>query len=66
VAAPWRDKDQFKARVREWSNKLGVHARTLAVRPMRNKWASWSLGDYERAESRLRTKAAMLFGQNRR
>ena len=38
--ASWRDKDQFKARVREWSDKLGVHVRSLAVRPMRNKWAS--------------------------
>jgi hypothetical protein len=104
--ASWRDKDQFKARVREWSDKLGVHVRSLAVRPMRNKWASRStagnlnfsddllaldreltdyvivhellhfyvpnhgklwkslmrahLGDYERAESKLKAKAAML------
>jgi predicted metal-dependent hydrolase len=92
-----------------WSNKLGVHVHSLAVRPMRNKWAPCStagnlnfsddllaldrelvdyvivhellhfyvpnhgklwkslmrahLGDYERAESKLRTKAAMLSGQ---
>jgi predicted metal-dependent hydrolase len=110
--ASWRDKDQFKARVREWSDKLGVRVRSLAVRPMRTKWASCStagnlnfsddllaldreladyvivhellhfyvpnhgklwkslmrahLGDYERAESKLRTKAAMLSGQHRR
>jgi predicted metal-dependent hydrolase len=37
-----RDKDQFKARVREWSDKLDVHVRSLTVRPMRNKWASCS------------------------
>jgi predicted metal-dependent hydrolase len=40
--ASWREKDQFKARVREWSDKLGVHVRSLAVRPMRAKWASCS------------------------
>jgi predicted metal-dependent hydrolase len=40
--ASWRDKDQFKARVREWADKLGVRVRSLAVRPMRNKWASCS------------------------
>ena len=90
--------------MREWSDKLGVHVRSLAVRPMRNKWASRStagnlnfsddllaldreltdyvivhellhfyvpnhgklwkslmrahLGDYERAESKLKAKAA--------
>jgi hypothetical protein len=41
-SVPWRDKDQFKTRVREWSDKLGVHVHSLAVRPMRNKWASCS------------------------
>jgi predicted metal-dependent hydrolase len=106
------DKDQFKARVREWSDKLGVRVRSLAVRPIRNKWASCStagnlnfssdllaldreladyvivhellhfyvpnhgklwkslmrahLGDYECAESKLRTKAGMFSGQNPR
>ena len=38
----WRDKDEFKARVLEWAGKLDVKARSLAVRPMRNKWASCS------------------------
>ena len=107
--AHWRDKNQFKHRVREWSDKLGVRVRSLAVRPMRNKWASCStagnlnfsddllaldheladyvivhellhfyvpnhgklwkslmrahLGDYERAESKLRAQTAMLSGQ---
>ena len=42
TVAHWRDKDQFKDRVRVWSDKLGVHVRSLAVRPMRNKWASCS------------------------
>lgn len=32
----------FKARVREWAEKLGVEIAWLGVRPMRNKWASCS------------------------
>jgi predicted metal-dependent hydrolase len=38
----WRDKEEFKGRVLEWANKLDVKARSLAVRPMRRKWASCS------------------------
>jgi len=38
----WRDKEEFKTRVLEWADKLGVRVRALAVRPMRNKWASCS------------------------
>lgn len=38
----WRDKVEFKARVLEWADKLGVKARSLTVRPMRTKWASCS------------------------
>ena len=38
----WRDKGEFKARVLEWAAKLDVKTRSLAVRPMRNKWASCS------------------------
>ena len=38
----WRNKEEFKARVLEWADKLGVKARALALRPMRNKWASCS------------------------
>lgn len=37
-----RDKEEFKARVLEWADKLGVKTRSLALRPMRNKWASCS------------------------
>jgi predicted metal-dependent hydrolase len=36
------DKEAFKARVLEWASKLDVKARSLAVRPMRRKWASCS------------------------
>lgn len=35
-------KEAFKARVREWSNKLGVEIAWLGLRPMKNKWASCS------------------------
>ncbi len=38
----WRDREEFKARVLEWAGKLDVRVRALAVRPMRNKWASCS------------------------
>ena len=38
----WRDKEEFKARVLEWAGKLNVRVRSLAMRPMRNKWASCS------------------------
>lgn len=38
----WESKDAFKARVREWAVKLDVRVRSIAVRPMRSKWASCS------------------------
>ncbi|MGA2853425.1 MAG: M48 family metallopeptidase [Verrucomicrobiota bacterium] len=38
----WRDKQEFKARVLEWAEKLDVKASSLAVRSMRRKWASCS------------------------
>ena len=38
----WRDKGEFKARVFEWADKLDIRVRSLAIRPMRNKWASCS------------------------
>ena len=38
----WSDKNDFKIHVREWADKLGVEARSVSVRPMRNKWASCS------------------------
>ena len=38
-----RNKDEFKKRVLEWADKLGVQVRSLAVRPMSNKWASCSV-----------------------
>lgn len=38
----WHNKQEFKARVLYWADKLGVTARSISVRPMRNKWASCS------------------------
>jgi len=38
----WPSKEAFKARVHEWADKLEVPIRALAVRPMKNKWASYS------------------------
>ncbi|HEY7559145.1 MAG TPA: M48 family metallopeptidase [Candidatus Binatia bacterium] len=38
----WKSRDEFKARVLEWADKLDVKVRSLAVRPMSNKWASCS------------------------
>ena len=38
----WRDKEEFKQRVLEWAGRLGVRVHSLAVRRMRNKWASCS------------------------
>ena len=38
----WKDKAELKTRVREWADKLDVDVRSLAIRPMKNKWASCS------------------------
>jgi predicted metal-dependent hydrolase len=38
----WRHKDEFKDDVLRWADRLDVRVRSLAVRPMRNKWASCS------------------------
>ena len=35
-------KEEFKSRVLEWADRLGVKAHSLYVRPMRRKWASCS------------------------
>jgi predicted metal-dependent hydrolase len=36
------DKEEFKRRVFEWAERLDVQVRSLAVRPMKSKWASCS------------------------
>jgi predicted metal-dependent hydrolase len=48
------EREEFKRRVFEWAEKLGVEVRSLAVRPMKNKWASCS------TEGRLNFNAELL------
>ena len=38
----WQDKEEFKARVREWAQKLDVEVRVISMRAMKNKWASYT------------------------
>lgn len=38
----WNDKIEFKARVREYAGKMDIEVKVLAIRPMKNKWASCS------------------------
>ena len=38
----WKDKEEFKSRVREFANKMDIKIHSLAMRPMINKWASCS------------------------
>ena len=39
-------KTAFKARVQQWAEKLDIEIRSVAVRQMRNKWASCSTNGY--------------------
>jgi predicted metal-dependent hydrolase len=38
----WQSKEELKARVRYWENKLDIPTKSIAIRPMKKKWASWS------------------------
>ncbi|MBN1339804.1 MAG: M48 family metallopeptidase [Bacteroidales bacterium] len=38
----WKDKDDFKLKVREYALKMDIQIKSLYVRPMKNKWASCS------------------------
>jgi predicted metal-dependent hydrolase len=38
----WQSKEAFKARVREWAQKLDVEVRVISLRDMKNKWASYT------------------------
>src|SRR3970040_3077281 len=40
--ARWKNPDDFKRRVNHWADKLDIKVRRLALRPMKNKWASCS------------------------
>lgn len=47
------NKDIFKARVHAWAKKLDVEIVWLGVRPMRNKWASYSTNGHINFNSEL-------------
>jgi predicted metal-dependent hydrolase len=38
----WQNKEEFRARVREWAQKLDVEVRVISMRAMKNKWASYT------------------------
>jgi len=38
----WKDKKEFKQKVLEIAGQLDIKVKTLALRPMKNKWASCS------------------------
>ena len=38
----WHTKEEFKGQVLEWATKLDVRVHSVALRPMKNKWASCS------------------------
>lgn len=38
----WHSKEDFKARVREWAQKLDVPVKTISLRTMTRKWASYT------------------------
>lgn len=38
----WKNKAEFKSRVRHWASKLDIEIKTVSVRPMKNKWASYT------------------------
>jgi predicted metal-dependent hydrolase len=54
-------KEEFKSRVREWAAKLEVDISWLAVRPMRNKWASCSTKGHLNFSTELLTLARTLW-----
>ncbi|HRJ31372.1 MAG TPA: M48 family metallopeptidase [Cyclobacteriaceae bacterium] len=40
--AKWKDKSEFKAAVHKYAGEMDIKVKTLAIRPMTNKWASCS------------------------
>ena len=39
----WKNKQDFKDQVRYFAGQIGIEINTLALRPMKNKWASCSV-----------------------
>jgi predicted metal-dependent hydrolase len=42
VTESWSSREEFRARVQEWAGKLDIQVTSVAIRPMRRKWASCS------------------------
>ncbi|MGI8582310.1 MAG: M48 metallopeptidase family protein, partial [Chitinophagaceae bacterium] len=42
----WKDKEEFKNRVLHFAGKIGVKPNRIALRQMKNKWASYSAKGY--------------------
>jgi predicted metal-dependent hydrolase len=40
--AHWKNREEFKGRVKHWADKLDIKVNWLALRPMKHKWASCS------------------------
>ena len=38
----WQGREEFRRRVEEWAQRLDIDVRSIAIRPMRRKWASCS------------------------
>jgi predicted metal-dependent hydrolase len=38
----WKTRKEFKDRVKYWADKIELNAKSVYLRPMRNKWASCS------------------------
>jgi hypothetical protein len=39
----WKDAEDFKGAVERWALRVGVKVREVHLRPMRSKWASYSV-----------------------
>lgn len=42
IMEKWKNKYEFKDKVRQVARQMDIEIKTLAVRPMKNKWASCS------------------------
>jgi len=42
IMGKWNDKTEFKTRIKEFASKMDIEIKSLAIRPMKNKWASYS------------------------
>lgn len=42
IMTKWKDRNDFKAAVHAWGEKLEIKIVSVSMRPMKNKWASCS------------------------